>query len=164
MARSETMVTHATTTPSAPELGSLTDPGPLTRRTLLLSLAALATLANGADGQPAAANRRTVFQKDLPDIDLTGWSVTAIEVRYGPGERSQPHHHPGLTFAYVLEGTVVSKVEDGPEQTYSAGQMFMETPGQLHAVSRNASTTEPARLLAILLAKKGATLTTPAKV
>jgi hypothetical protein len=29
-------------------------------------------------------------------------------------------------------------------------------------VSRNASTTQPAKLLAILLTKKGATLTTPA--
>jgi hypothetical protein len=41
--------------------------------------------------------------------------------------------------------------------------MFMETPEQLHAVSRNASSSEPAKLLAILLAKKGTPLTTPAK-
>jgi hypothetical protein len=33
--------------------------------------------------------------------------------------------------------------------------MFLETPGQLYAVSGNASTTRPAKLLAILLAEKG---------
>ncbi|PYT16629.1 MAG: cupin domain-containing protein, partial [Acidobacteria bacterium] len=65
-------------------------------------------------------------------------------------------------FAYVLEGEIVSQVGDGPETTYSAGQMFMETPNQLHGVSRNASSTKPAKLLALLLAEKGKQLTTPA--
>ena len=64
---------------------------------------------------------------------------------------------------YVLEGEIRSKVGDGPEQTYSVGQMFFENPGELHAVSRNASATRPAKLLAVLLAEKGKPLTTPAK-
>ena len=42
-----------------------------------------------------------------------------------------------------------------------AGQMFLETPGQLHAVSRNASSSQPVKLLAILLTRKGAALTLP---
>jgi quercetin dioxygenase-like cupin family protein len=53
-------------------------------------------------------------------------------------------------------------VGDEPEKTYTTGQMFLETPGQLHAVSRNASATKPAKLLAVLLAEKGKQLTTPA--
>jgi quercetin dioxygenase-like cupin family protein len=99
----------------------------------------------------------------LPDVNLKGWSVTAVEVSYGPGEGSSAHRHPGITIAYVLEGEIRSKVGDGPEQTYSAGQMFLETPGQLHAVSRNASSSKPARLLAILLAESGTQLTVPAR-
>jgi quercetin dioxygenase-like cupin family protein len=135
----------------------------LTRRTLLLSAGALGAMADGASGQAAAPSVRPVFQHDLPDLNLSGWSATAVEVSYGPGEASGAHRHPGLTIAYVLEGSIRSKVDDGPEQTYTAGQMFIETPEQLHAVSRNASSTEPARLLAILLTKKGAALTTPVK-
>ena len=135
----------------------------LTRRTMLLSLSALAGLADGAMAQPAAPQARPVFQHDLPDINLSDWSATAVEVSYGPGESSPPHRHPGITFAYVLEGSIRSKVGEDPEQTYRAGQMFMETPEQLHAVSRNASSTEPAKLLAILLTKKGAALATPEK-
>ena len=135
----------------------------LTRRTVLLSLSAFAGLADGATAQPAAPKTRPVFQHDRPDINLSDWSATAVEVSYGPGESSPPHRHPGITIAYVLEGSIRSKVGEDPEQTYRAGQMFMETPEQLHAVSRNASSTEPAKLLAILLTKKGAALTTPAK-
>jgi len=112
--------------------------------------------------QNSAGRAKTVFKHDLPDLTLKGWSVTAVEVSYGPGEGSAAHRHPGITIAYVLEGEIRSKVGDGPEQTYSAGQMFMEAPHQLHAVSRNASTTRPAKLLALLLAENGQALTTPA--
>ena len=106
---------------------------------------------------------KPVFQHDLPDLTLKNWSATAVEVSYAPGESSAAHRHPGITIAYVLEGEIRSKVGDEPEKTYTVGQMFLETPGQLHAVSGNASNTRPAKLLAILLAEKGAQLTTPAK-
>jgi hypothetical protein len=39
--------------------------------------------------------------------------------------------------------------------------MFYEQPGATHEVSKNASQTQPARLLAMIFAKKGATLVTP---
>jgi quercetin dioxygenase-like cupin family protein len=104
-----------------------------------------------------------VFQRDLPDLALKNWAVTAVEVSYGPGESSAAHTHPGITIAYVLEGEIRSKVGNEPESTYKAGQMFLETPGQLHAVSGNASSTRPAKLLAILLAEKGKPLTAPAQ-
>jgi quercetin dioxygenase-like cupin family protein len=103
---------------------------------------------------------KTIFQHDLPDLTLKDWSVTAVEVSYGPGDSTPSHSHPGITIAYVLEGEVRSKVGDAPEQTYSVGQMFLETPGQTHSVSGNASKTRPAKLLAILLAENGKPLTT----
>jgi hypothetical protein len=46
-------------------------------------------------------------------------------------------------------------VGDEPEKTYKVGEMFIETPNQLHAVSRNASDTKPAKLLAVMLSEKG---------
>jgi len=104
---------------------------------------------------------KVLFQHDLPDLTLKNWSATAVEVSYAPGESSAAHRHPGITIAFVLEGEIRSKIGDEPENTYTAGQMFLETPGQIHAVSRNASATRPAKLLAILLAEKGTQLTTP---
>ena len=142
----------------AADLGSL-----MTRRTLIENVAGLMLLTGSREEQGKPAPAKTVFTHDLPDLTLKGWSATAVEVTYQPGESSGAHRHPGITIAYVLEGEIRSKIGDQPEQTYGVGQMFLETPNELHAVSRNASDSRPARLLAVLLAEKGAQLTTPAK-
>jgi quercetin dioxygenase-like cupin family protein len=133
----------------------------MNRRILLGSTSAFLVQALLSHAQ-TAGGRKIVFEHDLPDLNLKGWSVTVVEVSYAPGESSGAHRHPGITIAYVLEGEVRSKVGDDPEKLYTAGQMFLETPNQVHAVSRNASTTKPARLLAVMLAEKGKQLTTPA--
>jgi quercetin dioxygenase-like cupin family protein len=136
----------------------------ISRRSLMEAAGALLCLSGVATAQtkPGGSKSKPLFQHDLPDLTIKGWSVTAVEVTYAPGQASAAHRHPGITIACVLEGEVVSKIGDGPEKTYAVGEMFLETPGQLHAVSRNASDTKPARLLAILMAEKGVPLTTPA--
>src|SRR5262249_31244028 len=73
-----------------------------------------------------------------------------------PGGGSAAHRHPGHhVFGYVLEGSYKIKVGDGAETVLSKGQTFYEAPGQLHAVSANASQTEPAKVLAVLVAESG---------
>jgi quercetin dioxygenase-like cupin family protein len=59
--------------------------------------------------------------------------------------------------AFVVAGAIASKVGDGPERTFRAGEAWWEPPGAIHRVSRNASRTEPATLLAIYIAPLGAT-------
>jgi quercetin dioxygenase-like cupin family protein len=113
--------------------------------------------------QAVANGPKVVFEQDVPDITMKGWSASGVEVSYGPGQSSPAHRHPGITIAYVLEGEIASKVGDGPERIYKVGEMFLETPNQLHAVSRNASTTRPAKLLAVMLSEKGKPRTTPEK-
>lgn len=130
------------------------------RRALLGNAGALLAQAL-VSGAQTANDRKVVFENDLPDLTLKGWAVTAVEVSYAPGGSTGAHRHPGITIVYVLEGEIRSKVGDEPERTYKAGQMFLETPNQLHAVSRNASATKPAKVLAVLLAEKGKPLTTP---
>jgi len=103
-----------------------------------------------------------VFKHDLPNVSLDGWEVTVSVVDYPPGRVGNPHQHAGFVLAYVLEGNVITKVSgQGPERVYKTGEMFYEQPGATHEVSKNASATEPAKLLAMIFAKKGATLTTP---
>ena len=132
-----------------------------TRRTLLGSAGVLLaqTLISSAQAQ---GGRKVVFEHALPDLTLNNWTATAMEITFAPGENTPSHRHPGITIAYVLEGEIRSKIGDEPGKTYSAGQMFLETPNQLHSNSGNASTTKPAKLLAILLAEKGKQLTVPA--
>ena len=134
----------------------------MNRRILLVTIGALMAGFEAPKAQSKNRDRDPIFQHDLPDLSLHDWSVTTVEVDYAPGESSKAHRHPGLTFAYVLEGEITSKVDDEAEKTYATGEMWMETPGQLHSVSRNASPVKPAKLLAILLAEKGKPLTMPA--
>jgi len=144
----------------------------MTRRDAVASLALFAEFivsASHADAQTAAsaqtaaaAPRPPVFKHDLPGVALDGWEVTVSHVDYAPGRVGPPHQHPGFVLAYVLEGSVVAKISgQGEEKTYNVGQMFYEQPGATHEVSRNASATQPAKLLAMIFAKKGSTLTTP---
>jgi quercetin dioxygenase-like cupin family protein len=145
----------------------------ITRRDAVASLALFAEFlasSGHADAQSSSAApqqppaRPPVFKHDLPDLTMEGWEVTVSHVDYPPGRVGAAHKHPGFVLAYVLEGAVVAKIsEQGEERTYTVGQMFYEQPGATHEVSKNASQTEPARLLAMIFAKKGSTLTVPVK-
>ena len=138
----------------------------ITRRDAVASFALFAELV--ASGRLAEAQTQTapatplppVFKNDLPNVTMDGWEVTVSYVDYPPGRVSPVHHHAGFVLAYVLEGAVVTKISgQGEERTYTTGQMFYEQPGATHEVSKNASQTQPAKLLAMIFAKKGATLT-----
>lgn len=136
----------------------------MNRRILLGSAAGL--LAEVLTAQSSAAQdktgRRAVLVQDLPRVTLENWTVTASEISYPPGGSSAQHKHPGFVLAYVLEGEVRMQVKGQPEATYGVGQMFYEPPGAIHAVSRNASDTKPARFLAMVFAEKGQPTTAPA--
>jgi quercetin dioxygenase-like cupin family protein len=144
----------------------------ITRRYAVASLALFAELVASsrlAEAQtqtapvtPPAAPRPPVFVHDLPNVTMDDWEVTVSHVDYPPGRVGAAHHHAGFVLAYVLEGAVITKISgQGEEKTYQTGQMFYEQPGATHEVSKNASQTQPAKLLAMIFAKKGATLTTP---
>ncbi len=111
-----------------------------------------------ADPAKSAGTVHEVFKQSLPTTP--GNEVVVVTVDYAPGESTPPHEHPGATFAYVLKGAVVSQLDDAPPHTYTEGQMWSETPHQHHTVSKNASATEPAKLLVFFIAPKGAKLTT----
>ncbi|HEX8880949.1 MAG TPA: cupin domain-containing protein [Candidatus Acidoferrum sp.] len=102
-----------------------------------------------------------VFKHDLPNIAMDDWEVTVSAVDFPPGRVGKVHHHAGFVLAYVLEGNVVTKVSGQEERTYRPGEMFFEPPGSTHEVSRNASDSQPAKLLALIFAKKGVPLTMP---
>jgi len=102
-----------------------------------------------ADGAGVAVKPN--FEKAIHNIP--GKSLIAVEVLYPPGGASHPHVHAKSAFiyAYVVSGSIVSKVNNGAEQVYKAGESFYEEPGSRHPVSRNASETEPAKLLAVFV-------------
>ncbi|PDT43178.1 MULTISPECIES: cupin domain-containing protein [Sinorhizobium] len=102
------------------------------------------------------------FERAIPNIP--GKTLTALIVDYPPGGVSAAHRHAksSFIFAYVLSGAIESKVNDGPTQTYRAGESWHEPPASDHFVSRNASKTKPAKLLAVFVADSDErALTTP---
>ncbi|CAN7547851.1 cupin domain-containing protein [Duganella sp. LjRoot269] len=108
------------------------------------------------DGKEVRAILQT---KQLPDVAHTKGLM--LTVTYAPGQKSIPHLHPGSVFAYVVEGEVISKLDDGAEITYKVGDSWYESPGMRHVVSRNASDTNPAKLLVVLLLPDGAQVSEP---
>lgn len=102
------------------------------------------------------------FEHMIPNIP--GKSLSAITVDYAPGGTSPAHVHSksAFVFAYVVSGAIESQVNGGEKRVYQAGESWYETPGSTHNVSRNASATEPAKLLAVFVADTGdQALTTP---
>ncbi len=103
---------------------------------------------------------KSIFETDLPDIE--GREAVVLEVIYPPGAASASHRHNAHTFVYVLEGTVEMQVAGGELKRLGVGQTFYETPNDIHSVSRNASETEPAKVLVFFIKMKGAPSTEPA--
>jgi quercetin dioxygenase-like cupin family protein len=116
--------------------------------------------AQHGEAQTVAKN----FEAAIPNIP--GKSLIALEVEYAPGAASPSHTHAKSAFiyAYVVSGAIESKVNDGPTRIYRAGESWSEAPGAIHSISRNASKTAPAKLLAVfVLDTDDKTLTTPIK-
>ncbi|HET9322137.1 MAG TPA: cupin domain-containing protein [Bryobacteraceae bacterium] len=107
--------------------------------------------------------RTTLTSQDLPAMDGANLMVTVQELEYVPGGTSEAHRHNGCTFVYVLAGEILTQIDDGPVKTYKPGEMFYEPPLHLHAISKNASSTERAKFLVFRVIEKGKPATVPAK-
>jgi quercetin dioxygenase-like cupin family protein len=114
-------------------------------------------------GQTVLAEDAVSVLIKQPLADMNGKEGTMITVDYAPGAASDLHFHPGSVFAYVLEGAVVSQLAGGQPVTYTKGQSWYESPKIPHVVSKNASKTEPAKLLVFLLSQESESLVVPMK-
>ena len=136
----------------------------------LTTVASLLVVLTGATAvtpawsqQPAPATKVSQVLKQAL-ADFPGREVIMVTLDIPPGGGSAPHRHPGHhIFGYVLEGTYKIKLDQGAETILTKGQTFYEAPGQLHAVSANASQTEPAKVLAVIVAESGKPITVPEK-
>lgn len=118
-------------------------------KALLLTLGATCAMSTLAADPGATVTPN--FSHEIPNIP--GKSLKAVVVTYPPGGSSPSHRHAPSAFIYVhvLSGAVESQVAGEPAKTYRAGETFYELPGAHHVLSRNASKTEPARLLAVFV-------------
>lgn len=120
---------------------------------LLLLLLAVPSLTQAADGP--------LLNFPLGELGADK-EILVLEINLEPGQSSQPHRHNGHVFVYVLEGEVNMQVAGGELMTLSPGEMFYENPNDIHAVSANASDSEPAKFLVHIIKTVGAPVTVPA--
>jgi quercetin dioxygenase-like cupin family protein len=111
-----------------------------------------------AQGGAEGLERKIVLQTALPKVDNP--TLTAITVKLMPGGSVPSHRHGGFVYVYVLEGTVRSQIQGEPVREYKKGESWVEPSGVIHALTENASSTEVAKVLAVFVAEKGATLST----
>ena len=139
---------------------------PVSIRTLrhavpLIAMVSATAVAPAFAQQQAPATKVTALMKQVI-AEFPGREILVITLDIPPGGGSPPHRHPGHhIFGYVLEGSYRIKLDQGSETVLTKGQTFYEAPGQLHAVSANASQTEPAKVLAFIVAESGKPITVP---
>jgi quercetin dioxygenase-like cupin family protein len=126
-------------------------------KTLLLIFASL--LGVSASAQEAKVT--SLLSRELKEFP--GKEGLLILVESPPGGSDPIHRHNAEAFVYVLEGSVVMQVKGGKQVTLTPGQTFHESPADVHVVSRNASTTQPAKFVVFLVKDKGAPVLVPVK-
>ena len=145
-----------------------------------LCLVTLAVVRAGDASPPGAANSavtpglsaaelaklpHVLFAHELEDVPDRNLVVSLLEFPPAPA-KAEPcgdHRHAGPAYVYVLKGTMRLGIGGQPVQTLHAGQSFYEPAGSLHTVAENASSTEPAAALAVLILPRGAPILTPEK-
>jgi len=129
----------------------------MTTKLIALTLLSLMTGTAMAEEPKVTA----LMSKDL--AESPGREALMITVEHAPGGSSAIHRHNAHAFVYVLEGSVVMQLRGGQQVTLTAGQSFYEGPDDVHVVDRNASGTQPAKFLVVLIKDKGAPAVVPAQ-
>lgn len=123
--------------------------------------AMLLSLAGGAAAQPAPSEAQVTPLMTKALADYPGKEGVVITVEYAPGGESQVHRHNAHAFVYVLEGSIEMGLRGKETVTLTPGQTFYEGPDDIHTVSRNASATQPAKFLVVLMKNSGAPIVMP---
>jgi quercetin dioxygenase-like cupin family protein len=137
---------------------------PMHRTVGLLTLALVVSMTVAMLGhqiliaQQAPVTRTILQQKDLEGV--SGREVIMYRTEIVPGGMSGRHYHPGPELAYSLEGAVSFELDGQPPVTLKAGESVHIPAKHVHN-AKNASPTEPGKVLLFLVGEKGQPLTTP---
>ncbi|WP_260963112.1 cupin domain-containing protein [Pseudomonas citri] len=128
----------------------------------LIAALGLLSIAQVHAHETAPAENVKVLQEKMLK-NLPGKKTLMLTVDYAPGQSSIAHMHEGTAMAYVLEGAITSQVKGEPATTYKAGEFWYEAAGSEHLVSKNASTTQPAKLLVFMVMGENEAVLIPLK-
>ena len=132
------------------------------KRYLVLGIVMMLGVVIGATGsrllgaQPVPLKMNEVLKADV--VGMEGVEVVVNLTEFAPRATSGKHTHPGHEVAYVLEGSGVSEVEGRDPVVRKAGTVTYIPAEKVHE-SKNASTTEPMKLLVFRIHPKGQPIT-----
>ena len=134
------------------------------RTPVMLTLTLAVGIALGMVGshvlhaQQESIKRTVLIRSDLEGMD--GKEAVLFLAELAPGAVGGKHYHSGTELFYSLEGAFTHEPEGKPPITLKAGQAGTNPHKSVHTI-RNASMTEPARVLGCLIADKGLPLAIP---
>jgi quercetin dioxygenase-like cupin family protein len=112
-----------------------------------LSMISAAAIAN--DFPPL--QRVPVLEEAIPTVNPTVKMVRGARVRFAPRQPTGLHRHPISVAGVVTAGSFIFKREGEPEKVIKTGDAFFEPAGVVTERFDNASSTEPAELIAFYL-------------
>ncbi|PYH44583.1 cupin domain-containing protein [Aspergillus saccharolyticus JOP 1030-1] len=93
-------------------------------------------------GRPMATTT-IIYQHKL--ANCPGRTIVGMLVKCPPNGATPPHRHGGASVsAYVIQGSVMCKMNDEPMRLVQQDGSWYEAPGCHHRISANASESEPA--------------------
>jgi len=118
--------------------------------TMALALFSATSLAVTAASSPIT--RTELIRSDISGVKDKEAIIYIADVQ--PGAAGGMHTHFGDEFVYVLDGTLIVEPSGNPPIVLKSGEMGHLTPDIVHA-ARNASSTDEAKVLVILITDKG---------
>jgi quercetin dioxygenase-like cupin family protein len=130
---------------------------------LLLAAALIGGIVVGMPAATPQTQQQDIVRTEIlkvPLVGLDGFDGIVYVADVAPGAVAPRHTHPGYEFNYVLAGSIVVEPDGGEPVTLIAGQATFLPRGHIHQV-RNASATEPAKVLTVLIHQMGQPLAVP---
>jgi quercetin dioxygenase-like cupin family protein len=95
--------------------------------------------------------RVPVLEEAIPSTNPAIKLVRGARIRFAPRQTTGLHRHPISVAGVVTAGSFIFKREGEPEKIIKAGDSFFEPAGVTTERFDNASSTEPAELVAFFL-------------
>jgi quercetin dioxygenase-like cupin family protein len=96
---------------------------------------------------------------EAPVTGIADKVFTLIATEWPPGVSTGRHTHPGDEYGTVVEGTVVTRQEDGEWKTLTTGQSYYVPAGVVHETKNTGDT--PAKAYNAFILEKGKPRVTP---
>ena len=121
-------------------------------RQTLIAIAALSAVSAAAVAEEFPPLQRVpVLEEAIPSTNPAIKLVRGARIRFAPRQPTGLHRHPISVAGVVTAGSFIFKREGEPETIIKAGDSFFEPAGVTTERFDNASSTEPAELVAFFL-------------